>query len=302
MPTLFWTGKLSLPLKLMVNFGCLIAWITGNAQNTSAMKQRMKNGYNGKYSEYIHHYDEFGTSHYTKISKKLIEKVDCKEKKVLDVGCGTGILSLMILEKTVEKLICVDVSKTMLEKCKQKIKAEGFNDGLIEFHELDAEQLPFDDNSFDVVFLNMVLGVIPNHLSTITELTRVLRPGGTIAISAHGPKHYMEAIEAGLKTMTMRYFFGHRFEFWPKGENEVLNLFIKTGLKDIHTERIYWMDEFKNGREAFDFFAATSSLWWYEKLPSNLREKETEKTRAYFQSKMITSISSDVVFAYGTKQ
>lgn len=302
MPTLFWTGKISLPLKLMVNMGSLIAWITGNARNTSAMKQRMKNGYNGKYSDYIHRYDELGSSHYVKISKKLIEKVDCNGKKVIDVGCGTGILSLIALEKGVAKMICVDMSKLMLEKCKEKITAEGYSDELIEFHEADAEKLPFDDNSYDVVLLNMVLGMIPNQLATIAELTRVLRSGGTIALSAHGPAHYMEAIEAMLKVMTMRYFLGHRFEFWQRDENEVKSLFMKAGLKNIHTERIIWIDEFKNGNEVFDFFASTSSLWWYDKLPPELREKEAKKTREYFQNKEITSITSDVVLAYGIKK
>ena len=41
MPTLFWTGKLSLPSKLMVNIGSTIAWITGNARNSSVMKEKM---------------------------------------------------------------------------------------------------------------------------------------------------------------------------------------------------------------------------------------------------------------------
>jgi len=49
--------------------------------------------------------------------------------------------------------------------------------------------------------------------------------------------------------------------------------------------------------EVFDFFASTSSLWWYDRLPLELREKETEKTREYFQRKEIKSITSDVVLA-----
>ena len=281
--------------------GSLIAWITGNARNSTAMKQRMKNGYNGKYSDYINRYDELGASHYIKISKKLIEKVDCNAKKVIDVGCGTGILSLIALGKGASKLTCVDISKLMLEKCKAKIAAGDYHDEIVEFHEADAERLPFEDSSFDVVLLNMVLGILPNQLSTITELTRVLRTGGTIALSAHGPAHYMEAIEAGLKVMTMRYFLGHRFEFWQRDENEVKSLFIKAGLKNIHTERINWIDRFENGNEVFDFFASTSSLWWYDRLPPDLREKEAKKTREYFQRKKIKSITSDVVLAFGIK-
>ncbi len=301
MPTLFWTGKMSLPLKLVVNGGSLIAWITGNARDTSAMKQRVKNGYNGNYSDYVHRYDDLGLSHYEKISKKLIEKVNCSGKAVIDVGCGTGILSLVALKKSPAKITCVDMSKLMLEKCKAKIVAEGYSDELIQFHEAEAERLPFDDNCYDVVLSNMVLGMIPNQQATITELARVLRPNGIIALSTHGPGHYMEAIAAGLKAMTMTYFLGRRFEFWQRDENEAQSLLISAGLKDIHTERLTWIDEFESGYKAFDFFAATSSLWWYDRLPPALRAKETEKIREYFQRKRIKSITSDVVLAYGSK-
>jgi ubiquinone/menaquinone biosynthesis C-methylase UbiE len=302
MRTLFWTGKISFPLRLMVNTASFIAWITGNARNTSAMKHRMKNGYNGEYSDYIHRYDELGSSHYAKISKKLIEKVNCSGKEVIDVGCGTGILSVIALEKGAAKMTCVDISRLMLEKCKAKIIAEGYSDNLIKFYEADAERLPFDDKCCDVVLLNMVLGMIPNQQATITELARVLRPNGTIALSTHGPGHYMEAVEAGLKVMTMRYFLDHRFEFWQRDEDEVKSLLINAGLKDIHTERLTWIDELENGSEVFDFFASTSSLWWYDRLPRDLREKEAEKTREYFQRKEIKSITSDVVLAYGIKK
>jgi ubiquinone/menaquinone biosynthesis C-methylase UbiE len=301
MPTLFWTGKLSLPSKLVVNMGSLIAWITGNARDASAMKQRVKKGYDGAYSDYVHRYDELGSSHYEKISKKLIEKVNCRDKEVIDVGCGTGILSLIALKKDPAKMTCVDVSKLMLEKCKAKIVAEGYSDELIQLHEAEAETLPFDDNCYDVALSNMVLGMIPNQQATITELARVLRPNGVIALSTHGPGHYMEAIGAGLKVMTMRYFLDHRFEFWPRNEKDAQSLLVNAGLTDIRTERLTWVDEFESGHKAFDFFASTSSLWWFDRLPHDLRNKETEKTREYFQRKGIKSITSDVVFAYGSK-
>ncbi len=302
MPTLFWTGKISLPLKLMINMGSIIAWITGNARDSSAMKERMKDGYNGKYSEYIHKYDELASFHYEKISNILIKKIDIKGKKIADIGCGTGILTLKLIATGAEKISCVDMSTSMLKKCREKIAAAGYDEDLVSFHEGDAEGLPFEDDTYDIVILNMVLGMIPNQQSTITELTRILRPGGTIALAAHAPKHYMEAIAAGVKSMNMRYFLGHRFEFWPRDENEIKSFFMDAGLYNIKTERLTWIDEFKDGGEVFDFFASTSGLWWNHRLPPDIRNEEAEKTRTYYQHKNITKISSDVVFAFGTKK
>jgi len=62
------------------------------------------------------------------------------------------------------------------------------------------------------------------------------------------------------------------------------------------------MDEYGSGSEVFDFFASTSGLWWNHRLPPEIRDKETKKTRAYFQRKNVTEITSDVVFMLGLKQ
>lgn len=302
MPTLLWTGKISFPLRLMLNMGNMIAWITGNARDSSAMKERMKDGYNGEYSDYIHKYDELASFHYEKISNSLIQKVDCNGKEVADVGSGTGILSFIALEKGAKKVSCVDISKFMLEKCRGKSITKGYANDVISFHEGDVERLPFNDATWDVVFCNMVLGMVPNQQAAIAELARILRPGGTIALSAHGPAHYWEAIEAGVKSLNMRYFLGHRFEYWPRDENEIKFFFTNAGLDNIQTTRITWVDEFENGSKAFDFFASTTGLWWHHRLPPEIRNKETEKTRAYFQRKNVTEITSDVVIASGSKK
>jgi len=57
MPSVFGTGKLSPLLKIMVDFSNVIAWITGNARDTGAINQQIKNGYNGTYTDDITRYD-----------------------------------------------------------------------------------------------------------------------------------------------------------------------------------------------------------------------------------------------------
>jgi hypothetical protein len=58
MPTIFWTGKLSLPMMLVVNANNILAWLTGNARDTAAMKNRVRQGYDGAFSEHVIRYDE----------------------------------------------------------------------------------------------------------------------------------------------------------------------------------------------------------------------------------------------------
>lgn len=63
MPSIFWTGKLSFPMKLTVNINNLFAWITGNARDITAMKERMKKGYEGAITDHVTGYDHQGLEH-----------------------------------------------------------------------------------------------------------------------------------------------------------------------------------------------------------------------------------------------
>src|SRR5271169_5756920 len=98
MPSVFWTGRLSRTMKLVINTSNMLAWITGNARNTSAMKKRMKSGYEGTVTDHVTHYDEVGLKHFTNLSTELLKDFDLRGRKVLDVGCGTGVLSLLALK------------------------------------------------------------------------------------------------------------------------------------------------------------------------------------------------------------
>lgn len=302
MSSLFWTGKISLPLRIMINLGSIIAWFTGNARNLSAMKERVKEGYDGIYSDDISKYDDIASHHYENIATALLGHVNCKGKEVADIGCGTGILSYMALKNGAAQMRCIDPSKNMLDKCRKKSVSMGYSEDIITFHEGDAMSVPFNDATFDVVLSSMVLGMVPDQQSALLEFTRILKQEGVLALTTHGPAHYLEAIEAGVRSMNLRYFFEHRFEFWPRDEKKMIRYFKHAGLENIKTERLIWRDDYKDGSEVFDFFASTTGLWFYHRLPPKLRNKEAERMRNYFHRKQITSVTSDVVIVYGEKK
>ena len=76
MPAIFWTGKLSPLMFFVVNANNVMAWLTGNARDTAAMKNRVKQGYDGAFSEHVTRYDKLGaefqkkTRHFKKSGKK----------------------------------------------------------------------------------------------------------------------------------------------------------------------------------------------------------------------------------------
>jgi ubiquinone/menaquinone biosynthesis C-methylase UbiE len=302
MPQIFWTGKLSLPMMLMVNTNNIIAWLTGNIGDTAAMKNRVKQGYDGVFSEHVTRYDELGEKFQTKAAIAQLEGMDLQGKEVLDVGAGTGIMSLLALRKGAAKVVCGDISSYMLEVCRTKADRQGYGVGHMDFRQLDAESLPFDDASFDVVMTGMTMGLLPDPKKAVKEMERVLRPGGLISVGAHGPEHYWEACDASFRVINKRYVLGYRLEFWPMKEKEVRRLLAESGIADILIVRHTWRNTFKDGGEAYDFFAAISSNWWYAKFPQNKRDKETRKTRDYFERKGVVIITDDIVIAYGRKR
>jgi len=301
MSIVFWTGKLSLPMKLMINTNNILAWLTGNARDASAMKQRIRQGYEGVLTDHVTGYDELGGEFQKKAAIAQLDEVDLQGKEVLDIGCGTGIISLLALKKGASKVICGDISEYMLKLAAEKAANQGYGSNHIEFRRMDAESLPFGEKSFDVVMTGMTLGLLPDQAKAVKEMARVLRPGGQAAVGAHGPEHYWEACDACFRAINKRYVLGYRLEFWPRKEKEVRRLLEQAGLVDVRTRRLTWQNSFENGGKAHDFFAAISSSWWDAKFPREKIAEDSRKTRDYFERKRVTQITDDVILAYGRK-
>ena len=90
MAPLFWTGRLSAPVRFLANANCLLAWFTGAARDADAMRRHMKSGYEGEMSDDVRRYDELCLGQYSEIARALHDGVDVDGLEVADIGCGTG--------------------------------------------------------------------------------------------------------------------------------------------------------------------------------------------------------------------
>ncbi|BAZ18544.1 ubiquinone/menaquinone biosynthesis methyltransferase (plasmid) [Calothrix sp. NIES-4071] len=110
-----------------------------------------------------------------------------KENSIIcGCGVGTGAFSLA-LTKTVSskiKVIGVDISPEMLILAHQHFLQTGINH---EIYQGDVNQLPFDDNSFDLVISAHMLEHLPNPAAGLQEMVRVLRPGAPLIIAVTRP-------------------------------------------------------------------------------------------------------------------
>ena len=98
-----------------------------------------------------------------------------QNQRVLVVGIGTG-LDIPYIPAYAE-VIGIDLSTEMLSLAKNKVVNRN-----ISLYEMNAEQLSFEDQSFDIVVLNLILSVVDDPYQTMREVSRVLKPTGSIWI------------------------------------------------------------------------------------------------------------------------
>ncbi|MGD9045428.1 MAG: methyltransferase domain-containing protein [Desulfobacterales bacterium] len=103
-------------------------------------------------------------------------------ERVIDIGCGAGIDSLIAAKKvgTEGKVVGIDMTEAMLAKARQAGEDAGFSQ--VEFRNGLAENLPVEDGWADVVISNGVINLTPDKAVTFREIARVLKPEGRMQI------------------------------------------------------------------------------------------------------------------------
>lgn len=122
------------------------------------------------------------------VGEQLCEALDLRAgAKVLDVAAGNGMASLAAARRWCD-VTSTDYVPALLERGRARAEAEGM---AIEFREADAENLPFDAASFDVVLSTFGVMFTPNQDRAATELLRVCKPGGKIGLANWTPDGFI---------------------------------------------------------------------------------------------------------------
>jgi SAM-dependent methyltransferase len=105
-------------------------------------------------------------------------------ERVLDVGCGSGTAALVAARRYCY-VTGIDYVTTLLDRARMRATADGLE---AEFLEADAQELPFEDGSFDVVLSVYGVQFAPDQDRAAEELLRVCRPGGRIGLASPMPE------------------------------------------------------------------------------------------------------------------
>lgn len=106
------------------------------------------------------------------------------QHSVLDIGCGSG-QSAIPAARLGHKVVGIDIAENLIDIANDRAKLEGLD---AQFDVGDAENLPYDDNSFDVVISMIGAMFAPNPEKVAAEMARVLKPGGKLYMANWTPR------------------------------------------------------------------------------------------------------------------
>ncbi|HEV3275139.1 MAG TPA: class I SAM-dependent methyltransferase, partial [Candidatus Dormibacteraeota bacterium] len=133
------------------------------------------------YREGAHRYDSWAGGANVRAAERLASFADVQShERVIDIGCGTGLVSRSLGLGTSDlRHVALDLSPDMVTHAREQ--ANG--DRGVDYAVMDAHQLVFNDDMFDVAVLGQSLAYLEDPWQAFAEIRRVLRPNGRIAVS-----------------------------------------------------------------------------------------------------------------------
>jgi ubiquinone/menaquinone biosynthesis C-methylase UbiE len=155
-------------------------------------------------------------------------------EQVLDVACGTGLLTFEAARRVgpAGQVVGVDLSDKMIEAAR---RMPGTN---VNFRRMDAQQLDLPAQSVDAVLCGLGLMYVADPLVAVTEMLRVLRPGGRVALAVWGRRSHcgwapvFEIVETEVSTDVCPLFFN------LGSHNELASLCEQAGFEVFENQRL----------------------------------------------------------------
>jgi ubiquinone/menaquinone biosynthesis C-methylase UbiE len=196
-----------------------------------------KNNFHDLWDTSAEYYSTFNDTYYpTRLKFELLRKYSEPSFNCLDIGIANGIFSIPF-STLVNSIDGIDISEKMLEKCKSEMDRVSINN--IFLHNKSAEELPFENEKFDMIFSFATLGVIPKIDRTYHEINRTLKQGGVAILDFIGEKN-LASLHWGKYYRSIGHFGINCYSLKQLKEN--MN---RLGFEIIETHSIGVMDQWK---------------------------------------------------------
>ncbi len=229
--------------------------------------------------------------------------------RVLDVATGPGMVALVAAQAVGAEgaVLGVDIAEAALERARQRASAAGLAQATFEVE--DAENLNLPDGSFDRVLCSMGLMHFPAPEKALSEMSRVLKPGGRVVVAVWGEAQEAPFINVAITTLG-RTFPPPKVErpsMFRFGQASVLqNLIAEAGFADVQTERVVFELNIANGVSYWERFlnaAGITAVALAKQPPETMHmlEREVETDLAPYLSATGYRLDSAIRLATGLK-
>ena len=192
-----------------------------NREHVTTEYAKLASNYDSKWSVYI-----------DATTEETVRRLPISIGATLDVGCGTGALLAQLIQRFPNATLTgVDASTEMLEHARSRLPDE------VKLHACWAEELPFDDASFDAIVSCNMFHFIRRPEVALAEMMRVLRPAGTVVITdwCH------DFLSCKLSDFYLRWF--DRSHFRTYGESQCRELLAAVHARHVQVDRykVTWL-------------------------------------------------------------
>ena len=218
--------------------------------------------------------------------ENLVEGLELKDRKVLDIGCGIGGPSFVLASKYGAHVTGIDVEPQLIDQARHRAEKLGLESNC-EFVKVKAGPLEFPDNSFDVVFSSGVIMTIDDKEEVLAEAMRVLKPGGVLTV-------YDWMKPEGEYSDDMRYWFEmERITYSMKTFDEYEEMLRDAGFVDIELkDRTDWYRQ----RVQEEYEQIKSEL--YPRMLEVLGQQEADHFVENWRSMVVVCVNGDVFQGY----
>jgi SAM-dependent methyltransferase len=226
---------------------------------------------------------------------------------VLDVGCGTGHAALAAAEVVGPSgaVVGADLAPSLLDVARAKASARGFDH--IEFVEGDFRALGHPDEAFDVVLCSFAIFLVPDMPGALTELWRMVAPGGRLGVTSWGPALFEpagsiwgELVRAELAAEQRSTGPSPRAQ-WESPE-QAIGLFAAGGIDaPIASEYVAGTHPIRHGDDWWTIVLGTGMRGVVDGLGPEAAERVRVGTTSAIDAAGVRELVTDVIYTVATK-
>jgi ubiquinone/menaquinone biosynthesis C-methylase UbiE len=197
------------------------------------------------------HYESSWSAQLEPAQTRMLEMAALRPgERVLDVACGTGLVTLRAASsvKPGGEVIGTDISEEMVKAALEI--SEQLKPPNVKYERGEAEQIKFDDDSFDAVLCGLGMMYVPSPPEVLTEIRRVLKPGGRVSVSVWGKRadcgwaEIFPIVDSRVKSEVCPAFF-------QLGTGDTLQILMGTaGYRNLTVDRLKTTLHYESDEEA----------------------------------------------------